>query len=118
MNLFTKAKTLGIQTEFLDGQGQARVTDEAALKIILDALPPQATRRLLTDPVVLRSGLPARSELSGAAGLPVHWKIVAGDRTVATGEATGRGIVWPGDLPRGSTARTSPTRPRWRKRCP
>ena len=44
---FYQAKTLGIQTEFLDGQGHGRVTDAAALKIILDALPPQAPGRLV-----------------------------------------------------------------------
>ena len=42
MDLFAQAKAQGIQTEFLDGQGHRRVTDAAALKIILDALPPQA----------------------------------------------------------------------------
>ena len=47
MDLFTKAKELGIQTEFIDGQGHRHVTDAAALKIILDALPAQAPRRLL-----------------------------------------------------------------------
>jgi 3-carboxy-cis,cis-muconate cycloisomerase len=41
MDLFAQAKAQGIQTEFLDGQGNRRVTDAAALKIILDALPPQ-----------------------------------------------------------------------------
>src|SRR5438552_10377433 len=101
MNLFTKAKTLGIQTEFLDGQGHPRVTDAAALKTILDALPPQATRRLLPDPVVLRSGLPAQSRLSEAASLPVRWKIVAEGKAVARGEAAERVIVWPDHLPLG-----------------
>jgi 4-alpha-glucanotransferase len=101
MNIFSKAKTLGIQTEFLDGQGHPRVTDAAALKIILDALPPQATRRLLTEPVVLRSGLLGKSELSQAASLPVQWKIVAGDKVAAKGEATGRTIVWPDNMPQG-----------------
>ena len=42
MDLFTKAKDLGIQTEFVDGQGHRHVTDAAALKIILDALPARA----------------------------------------------------------------------------
>ena len=46
MDLFTKAKDLGIQTEFIDGQGHRHVTDAAALKIILNALPPQTPRPL------------------------------------------------------------------------
>ena len=45
----------GIQTEFLDGQGHRRVTDAAALKIILDALPPQTPGPLMGQPVVVRS---------------------------------------------------------------
>jgi len=67
MNHYAEAKNLGIQTEFIDGQGHRRVTDAAALKIILDALPPQTPRRLLADPVVVRSGQPARSSLLQAA---------------------------------------------------
>ena len=49
MNLFTEANNRGIQTEFLDGQGHRRVTDVAALKIILDALPPQSPGRSLAS---------------------------------------------------------------------
>ena len=100
MNVFTKAKTLGIQTEFVDGQGQGRVTDEAALKTILDALPPQAMRLLLTDPVVVRCGCPPPASFPGLPACRCMGDC-CGDRTVATGEATGRGIVWPGDLPPG-----------------
>ena len=63
MDLFAKAKTLGIQTEFMDGQGHRHVTDAAALKIILDALPPQRPRRFLDEPVVVRLRQPAQTEL-------------------------------------------------------
>src|SRR6267142_7151199 len=101
MDLLAKAKTLGIQTEFTDGQGLHRVTGAAALKTILDALPPQAPRRLLVEPVVVRSGQPARSELSHSATLPVQWKIVADDKIIATGKAADRAIVWPEKLPLG-----------------
>ena len=71
MDLFEQAKAQGIQTEFVDGQGHRRVTDAAALKIILDALPPQTPGPFVGGPVVVRSGLPARTELSAAARLPV-----------------------------------------------
>jgi 4-alpha-glucanotransferase len=101
MDLFVKAKALGIQTEFLDGQGHHRVTDPAALKSILEALPDTAPRRLLPEPVVLRSGLPGRSKLSAATVLPVRWKIVAGGKLLATGEAAERNLVWPDNLPLG-----------------
>jgi len=101
MDLFAQARSQGIQTEFIDGQGHRRVTDAAALKVILDSLPPQTPRRLLADPVVVRSGQPARSELSQAATLPLQWKIVAGFKVIAEGRTSDRIIVWPQDLPPG-----------------
>jgi 4-alpha-glucanotransferase len=102
MDLFTKAKDLGIQTEFLDGQGHRHVTDEAALKIIVDALPVRAPHRLLGEAVVVRSGQPAQTELRQAATFPLRWKIVAGLKVIAEGETHDRSIVWPPDLPEGS----------------
>ena len=102
MDLFTKAKELGIQTEFIDGQGHRHVTDAAALKIILDALPVRVTHRLLNQAVVVRPGQPSRTELSQAATPPVHWKIAAGTKVIAQGETPDRVLVWPADLPDGS----------------
>jgi len=101
MDVFTKARSLGFQTEFVDGQGHRRVTDATALESILDALPPQPMRRFLHDPVVVRCGQPATSELAGPAKLPVEWKIVADGKTVAEGEIADRTIVWPDNLPQG-----------------
>jgi len=102
MDLFTKAKGVGIQTEFIDGQGHRHVTDEAALRIILDALPVRAPHRLLGGAVVVRFGQPARTELAPAAKFPLRWKIVAGLKVIAKGETGDRIIVWPPDLPIGS----------------
>src|SRR5271169_1994996 len=102
MDLFTRAKELGIQTEFVDGRGHRNVTDAAALKIILDALPERVPYRFLGEAVVIRSGEPSRTALDQAASLPTHWMIVAGQRIIAKGEAPERTIVWPADLPEGS----------------
>src|SRR5437867_4596042 len=101
MDLFAQAKAQGIQTEFLDGQGHRRVTDAAALKIILDALPPQAPGPLVGHPVVVRSGRPSRTELPATARLPVEWKIVADSGLIAEGESSDHAIDWPRDLPHG-----------------
>jgi 4-alpha-glucanotransferase len=101
MNLFAEASNRGIQTEFVDGQGHRRVTDAAALEIILNALPPHAPGPLLGQPVVVRRGRPARSELRPAASVPVSWKIVAEAGVVAEGEASERVIGWPEGLPPG-----------------
>jgi 4-alpha-glucanotransferase len=102
MDLFTKARELGIQTEFIDGQGYPHVTAEAALKVIIDALPARAPTRFLAGPAVVRSGQPARTELTHAAALPLRWKIVAGLKVIAEGETSCRAIIWPPDLPVGS----------------
>jgi len=109
MDLFTKAKELGIQTEFTDAQGRRRVTDEAALRTIIDALPPPADHCFLNQGVVMRSGHPGRTRLKRLPTLPLSWKIVAQDRVVAKGEArVGQAdsgdhvILWPPDLPEGS----------------
>ncbi len=102
MDLYTKAKNLGIQTEFLDGQGHRHVTDAEALKIILDALPVRKPYRFLEQAVVVRCGRPARTELRHAATFPLRWKIVAGLKVIAEGETHDRVIVWPVDLPVGS----------------
>ena len=101
MDLYVKAKDLGIMTDYIDGQGHHRVTDPAALKAILDALPPQAPRRLADLPVVIRTGHPARTGLAPSAQPPVAWKITAGGKILAEGKAADRTVVWPQDLPVG-----------------
>src|SRR5260370_31540886 len=99
MDLYTKAKNLGIETEFLDGQCHRHVTDAEALKIILDALPVRKPYRFLEQAVVVRSGRPARTELGHAATFPLHWKIVAGLKVIPAGETDDRGVALPTELP-------------------
>jgi 4-alpha-glucanotransferase len=109
MDLFSQAHNLGILTEFFDGQGVRHVTDEAALKIIVEAFPEAPPRRLIDGGVVIRSGLPARSRLHDEAALPVSWTIrelSAGQdghaKVVARGKAAERMIGWPENLAVGS----------------
>ena len=97
MDVYIRAKQLGIQTEFVDGQGHRHVTDATALKIILDALPERIPARLLDGPVVIRAGEASRTEFSPATALPVSWKVVLGQKIVAQGEANQRSITWPAD---------------------
>jgi 4-alpha-glucanotransferase len=101
MDVFDRAKELGIQTEFLDGQGHRHVTDATALKIILDALPERIPTRLVDGPVVIRTGETSRTEFSAAAVLPVTWKVIAGHEIIAQGGASLRTIVWPADWEEG-----------------
>src|SRR3954470_2035590 len=102
MDPFTQAAELGIETGFIDGQGQRRVTQPAALQVILDALPARSASRFVDGPVVLRSGRPARRVFRDAVTLPLRWKIVADLKVIAQGEAADRTLVWPADLPVGA----------------
>jgi 4-alpha-glucanotransferase len=95
MDLLSQANHLGILTEFTDGQGQRHVTDGAALKIIVDAFPARTPRRFVDGPVVIRTSLPARTELGEGVRLPVHWIIEARGGVVAEGAADDRSLVWP-----------------------
>ncbi|MGX1105519.1 4-alpha-glucanotransferase [Bradyrhizobium elkanii] len=101
MDLYAKAQTLGIQTEYIDGSGHRRVTTPEALTAILDALPPQAPRRIIADPVVIRGGQAAQTQLSEATRLPVQWKLANGTGVLAQGEARERSVTWPSGLPEG-----------------
>src|SRR5260370_14041383 len=98
MDLFTNAADLGIQPEFIDGQGHRHVTDPGALEIILNALPVQAPHRFLDRPVVVRAGQPSRTALRETVTLPLRWKIVADLKVIAQGETDSRIISWQSDL--------------------
>ncbi len=88
MDLYLKAAELGIQTDFIDGQGQQHRTDEAALNIILGALPVRAGRRFVAGPVVLPEGGAATIRLNASVVTPVVWSITQGDQTIASGTST------------------------------
>src|ERR1700761_287187 len=94
MNLFTKAADLGIQTEYIDGQGHRHVTD-------VEALAAELPHRFLSQPVVIRAGQPAPTELGQDAVFPVTWKIVSDLKVLAEGVTKAGAIVWPADLPVG-----------------
>ncbi len=102
MDLFTEAQNLGILTEFVDGQGHRHVTGEAALRIIVDGLPPRSSWRFVDGTVVIRSGRPARTSLTEAVEAPLHWQILAGQETIAKGQSREDKIDWPDDLPVGA----------------
>ncbi len=101
MDVIEEARNLGILTEFIDGQGHRRVTDRAALTVILDALPTRPAHRFVQDAVVIRSGQPVRTAIGPQARLPLRWKILAGQKVIAEGETTEPTIAWPGELPLG-----------------
>jgi 4-alpha-glucanotransferase len=102
MDIYKKAQSLGVITEYIDGQGRRRVTEAAALEVVLDALPSAAPRRLLDGPAVIRTGRPPSFALSDAAVLPVTWKVLAGSVVVAEGKTEARSIAFPEGLALGT----------------
>ena len=102
MDLFTKAKELGIQTEFIDGQGHRHVTDAAALKIILDALPVRRTHRFLSGRWWSGPGSPRRPNSARLPRFRCAGKSLRGLRLSRRARPDDRVIVWPADLPVGS----------------
>jgi 4-alpha-glucanotransferase len=102
MDIYSKARSLGVQADYIDGQGRQRVTEAAALRIILDALPSAAPRQLLNGPAVIRTGRPASCALSEAAALPVAWKVLSAAGVVAEGRAESRSIAFPEGLALGT----------------
>jgi 4-alpha-glucanotransferase len=102
MNLSAQARDLGILTEFFDGQGHRHVTDETALRIIVDAFPVRTPCRFVEGPVVIRSSRMTRTQLGEAARLPLRWEIADGPKIIARGVTSENIIVWPQDLPVGS----------------
>ena len=95
MDIYKKAQTLGILTEFIDGQGERRLTDEVALRIIIDALPAQTERRLVGGPLVIRSGARSRTTFTDAARLPVRWSVNAGNGDSIAQGIGYRHLIWP-----------------------
>lgn len=98
MDVFAKARQLGVDTAFFDGQGQPHRMDPEVLERLIAAMPPPIPHRLLNGPVVLRSGLPAQSELLPMATLPLRWRLLAADIVVAAGETDTHAVNWPVDL--------------------
>ena len=99
--LIAQAKARGIQAEYIDALGKLRVTDPAALRSILEALPEKAVHRFVSGPVVVRANRAVHTELTDAVALPLRWKIVRGAQIVARGKTGERAISWPADLPLG-----------------
>ncbi len=102
MDIYKKAQSLGVLTEYIDGQGRQRMTEAAALEVILGALPPSTPRRLLDGPAVIRTGRPPSCALTEAAALPVSWAVFAGAVVVAKGKTEARSIAFPEGLALGT----------------
>lgn len=101
MDLLAQAQIKGVQSEFVDALGKLRVTDPAALKSILDALPEKRVYRFVGGPVVVRALGHPRTELAAIGTAPLQWKLTANGNLIAQGETREPVIAWPAGLPLG-----------------
>ncbi|MGN6311492.1 MAG: 4-alpha-glucanotransferase [Xanthobacteraceae bacterium] len=102
MDVFAKARELGIDTEFIDGQGQGHRIALEALNSLIAAIPPVQTGRLLAGPVVVRRDSFVPIELALTATLPVQWQILSDEEAVVEGAAGARGVLLPTNVPVGN----------------
>lgn len=101
MDLLAQARIKGVQSEFVDALGKLRVTDPAALKSILDALPEKRVYRFVGGPVVVRALGHPRTELVTIGAPPLKWKMTGNANVIAQGETREPVIAWPAALPLG-----------------
>ena len=87
MDVFAKARELGIETDFIDGQGQGHRIAHEALDLLMAAMPRPEAGGLLNEPVVRRVGDISPIQLNSSSTLPVNWQITMGEAVVAEGEA-------------------------------
>lgn len=101
MDVFAKARELGIDTDFVDGQGQGHRIAREALDLLMAAMPRPRTGQVLTGPAVLRADEVMPIELASTAILPVHWQVLADRDVVAQGDAAS-GTLFVEGIPIGS----------------
>ena len=102
MDVFAKARELGIDTDFVDGQGQGHRIAREALDLLVSAMPVPQTGRLLTGPVVMRVDQVAPIELASTAMLPVRWQVLAGEDVITEGIERGSAGLLLGKTPIGN----------------
>ncbi|MEH6950989.1 4-alpha-glucanotransferase [Nitrobacter sp. NHB1] len=95
MDVYSKARDLGIDLEFVDGQGHRHVVNGERLSAILDGLPSLSQRLYLKQPVVIVIGSGACRVPVDAAANGIGWRIVERNAVVARGRVAGATIELP-----------------------
>jgi len=101
MDIFERAKGLGVDTEYRDGFGNLRVVEPEVLARILDALAAggDGAERMLPRTILVRDNTAQPLRLSAAAGQPLRWEIRSAQK-LAEGEGTSDLLILPA-LPSG-----------------
>jgi 4-alpha-glucanotransferase len=101
MDIFERAKGLGVDTEYRDGFGNLRIVEPEVLARILDALAAggDGAERMLPRTILVRDNTAQPLRLSAAAGQPLRWEIRSAQK-IAEGEGTSDLLILPA-LPNG-----------------
>jgi len=96
MDIFERAKGLGVDTEYRDGFGNLRIVDPEILARILDALAAggNGAERMLPRAILVRDNTAQPLRLSAAAGQPLRWEIRSAQK-IAEGEGTSDLLILP-----------------------
>jgi 4-alpha-glucanotransferase len=96
MDIFERAKHLGVDTEYRDGFGNLRIVEPEVLARILDALAADGdgAERMLPRTVLVRDNTEQPLRLAGAAGQPLRWEIRPAQK-IAEGEGTSPLLILP-----------------------
>src|SRR4029450_414699 len=89
MDIFERAKRLGVDTEYRDGFGHPRTVEPEVLVRILDALAAggDGAERMLPRTILVRENAEQPLRLAAAEGQPLRWEIVPAQE-IAEGEGT------------------------------
>jgi 4-alpha-glucanotransferase len=89
MDIFERAKRLGVDTEYRDGFGHLRTVEPEVLARIIDALAAggDGAERMLPRTILVRENTEQPLRLTAAEGQPLRWEIVSGQK-IAEGEST------------------------------
>jgi 4-alpha-glucanotransferase len=96
MDIFERAKGLGVDTEYRDGFGNLRIVEPEVLARILDALAAggDGAERMLPRTILVRDNTAQPLRLSAAAGQPLRWEIRSAQK-IAEGEGTSDLLILP-----------------------
>jgi len=96
MDIFERAKGLGVDTEYRDGFGNLRIVEPEVLARILDALAAggDGPEHMLPRTILVRDNTAQPLRLSAAAGQPLRWEIRSAQK-IAEGEGTSDLLILP-----------------------
>src|SRR5438067_4570237 len=97
-----RAARFGIETQYHDGCGQLRTVGPEVLARLLGALArEEPAPGMLPHSLLVRGDAGLRVPLNVSEDRALAWAILSDRQTIAYGEASGREIILPANLPRG-----------------